>query len=182
MPEFLQKFLLMLPAPKDFIMPSRYPRKKSMIAGWMYIGVFVLGIVCLCSNRWAIVDGTTTIDMGYRGNANVTSIGYYNLRHFEVNSTTKVGTSKLKSSESGKITEVPDNKNIGPCSQFIFAWLIIIVILSIPQMIITLYHGWARLNPKVTYIITSTVAFIFALSFAISFVVNKIKRVIYIKS
>lgn len=172
MNEFLQKILLNLPAPKDFIMPSRFPRKKSMIAGYLYLGVFILGIVCLCSSRWATVDRESQIDLGYRGVANVTTTGYYNLRNFELKSVTAFNGKKVYSTDSGTITLVPDNKSIGPCSQFVFAWLIIIVILSIPQMIITFYHGWARLNPKVTYIITCTVALVFSLLLAVSFVVK----------
>lgn len=173
MNDFLQKILLLIPAPKDFILPSRYPRKKSMIAGWLYIGVFVLGIVCLSSNRWATVDSVTTIDLGYRGTAEVTTTGFYNLRNFELKSVTKIASGNpVYSTESGSISNVPDNKNIGPCSKFVFAWLIINVILAVPQWLITLYHGWARVNPKVTYILTCTIAFVFTLFLAACFVVN----------
>ena len=170
--------LLMLPAPKDFILPSRYPRKLSMVAGWLYIGVFILGIVCVSSNKWATVDSESTIDLGYKGVAEVRTTGYYNLRRFSLTIDTTLNNNVIHSIESGKISTVPDNKNIGPCSNFIFAWLVINIILSVPQCLITLYHGWARLNPKVTYVVTCTVALIFSLFLATGFVVKKKKKAI----
>ena len=163
------KLIVSLPAPKDFITLSRYVRKKSMVAGWLYVAMFIVAIIC-AAGTWSKQDVTRYVDMGPRGRIVTRTVGEYSLTHYHLVITTTINNSSATAVEEGSLSMLPESKNLWPCSQYVLAILIIYIILSVAQWYITLCHSWAKFDERRTYLITSLTALSFTLMLLTCFV------------
>lgn len=163
------KLIVSLPAPKDFITLSRYVRKKSMVAGWLYVAMFIMAIIC-ATGTWSKQNTTKYVDMGPRGRIETHTVGEYSLTHYHLVITTTINNSSATAVEEGSLSMLPESKNLWPCSQYVLAILIIYAILCVAQWYITLCHSWVKFDERRTYLITSMTSLSFTLMLVTCFV------------
>jgi hypothetical protein len=180
MKEAGKKCLATVPAPLDFVVPSRSPRKVSFVLGWAWVLGFVVTIVSLASLHWVDEDRMEVVSYRDAWNATVRTTARYGLRTFSLRKETRVSVvlanqttpTLFVETSAGLVAHLTGVGRLGTSGPAALGLLITACLLCLVAAMAAFLHGWSKIDAeRLTYIAAVLTAFVAAVFSFAAFVV-----------
>jgi len=153
------RLLACVPAPLDFVVPSRFPRKRAMVASWLSVGAVAVAVIALCSAHWLQQHTVTRVHMGNSGNATITTTGHYGLRTYSVVVVTQADTVHTEQ-QTGPVSSLLGLGALAATSGAVLTVLVVVLSVEVVAMFACFWHGWARWIAKATFFSAAAATFL----------------------
>ena len=164
--------LAAVPSWRDFVLPSRFPRKVAMAAAWLHAATLVLAIAGAAGSAWLMQDYTEEVDTGPAGAAVVHTTAHFSLTRYTLRRRIVTANSTFYTGERGRVQSVVDIAALAPLSRATLALLVTAICLTPASAAVAFCHAWARGRPRLVYALAGALSGTVALLSLLAFIVS----------
>ena len=161
-----------VPSWRDFVLPSRSPRKVAWAVAWLHVVTLVLAIAGAAGSAWLMQDHTEEVDTGHAGTAVVRTTAHFSLTRYTLQRRIVAANSTFYQGERGRVADIVDIGALARLSRVTLGMLVTAICLVPASAATAFCHGWARGRPRLVYVLACTLSGLVALLSLLAFIVS----------